>query len=313
MTEPYAKKFRAWCFTINNPTAQDDPHSSLNEDNVDFAIWSLEQGENGTPHYQGYAKFKNARYLKGIKKLLPRAHLEPARGTDTDNQEYCSKAEGHLDGPWIIGKPGQQGKRSDWYAIRDEIKEENPTMERLASDYPMQVATCYGGVMRLKSIFTPPRTEMATTFVIFGEPGSGKTHYAVDWLKDCSPGVLPYQKEPDDKWWDLYDNQPTVLIDDFEGDIPFTMMKRMMDKYDFKGEVKGGYTRIPVKYVAITSNLHPNTWYDWSRKSLGALTRRVTKWVYFYDHMKYIMTDNYQDFCDSITGHGRFKTIVVEK
>jgi len=73
-------KSRNWSITINNPT---------DDDNILIAgltdlTWvkevkgQLEQGENGTPHYQMMLKTDNVRFSQ-VKKALPRAHIEPAR------------------------------------------------------------------------------------------------------------------------------------------------------------------------------------------------------------------------------------------
>jgi len=44
-----------WLFTINNPIDEDrDRLISLKEDaNVNYLIYQLEEGEEGTPHFQG--------------------------------------------------------------------------------------------------------------------------------------------------------------------------------------------------------------------------------------------------------------------
>lgn len=54
-------------------------------------IYGFEKGENGTPHIQGYVRFKNQKGFKALKKLLPTAHFEKAKGSDRDNFKYCSK------------------------------------------------------------------------------------------------------------------------------------------------------------------------------------------------------------------------------
>jgi hypothetical protein len=55
-----------------------------------------EVGEKGTPHLQGYIEFKAPRTWQTIKNLLPRAHIEKARGTRKQNIAYCSKEKNFL-------------------------------------------------------------------------------------------------------------------------------------------------------------------------------------------------------------------------
>lgn len=109
-------KARNWCFTLNNPT---DALDFSEFPYCDYAIWQKEEGENGTPHFQGYLHLKESRNLKWLKAqcegMLKKAHFAVCRGTPEQNIEYCSKEEGRLEGPYEFGtKPaGGQGTRND--------------------------------------------------------------------------------------------------------------------------------------------------------------------------------------------------------
>lgn len=94
---------RRWVWTENNPVVDkiDDLLASLA--GAAKYVFSLEEGENETPHYQGYIEFKNAKTFNGVKKLLPRAHIAVAKGDWESNLKYCTKAP--LKGPWIKGFP----------------------------------------------------------------------------------------------------------------------------------------------------------------------------------------------------------------
>lgn len=89
-----------WCFTLNNP--KDGELDNLLSACAKF-IYQLEEGEEKTPHYQGFACLSKRLRLQGIKKLCPRAHFEPTNGTLMDNYAYCTKPEGVLAGPFIKG------------------------------------------------------------------------------------------------------------------------------------------------------------------------------------------------------------------
>jgi len=106
------------CFTLNNYSEEElqtlEETLCKLEEHLVFAIIGLEIGENGTPHVQGYIRFKTD-FLKakdGMLKFwralpgLGRAHFETARGTDNDSFVYCSK-----EGPfrtWGEPSPGDQ-------------------------------------------------------------------------------------------------------------------------------------------------------------------------------------------------------------
>lgn len=83
---------RKWCFTINNYNDEDiDTVTQLVLGGGVKYIYGKEVGESGTPHLQGYLEFKNARSFSSIKKILPKAHLEKAKGSTKQNYDYCSK------------------------------------------------------------------------------------------------------------------------------------------------------------------------------------------------------------------------------
>lgn len=82
----------AWCFTINNFTEEDLKQLDYIKRNSGFWVWEEEVAPNtGTRHIQGYIEFRQDRRLNAIKKDLPRAHLEIAKGSWVDNLMYCTK------------------------------------------------------------------------------------------------------------------------------------------------------------------------------------------------------------------------------
>ena len=88
---------KRWCFTINNPniSVEQELERIFTEEIIKYCIVGREMGEQGTPHLQGYIHLKAKRRFTAIKKMLPRAHIERAQGSDEDNATYCGK-EGNL-------------------------------------------------------------------------------------------------------------------------------------------------------------------------------------------------------------------------
>jgi hypothetical protein len=79
--------------------------------------------ETGTPHLQGYFQFEKRKRLTTIKNLfkdtsLDGAHWEKARGTPSQNKQYCSKED---EDPFIVGtiQEDGQGRRTDLSDLRD--------------------------------------------------------------------------------------------------------------------------------------------------------------------------------------------------
>lgn len=85
-----SSKKRKFCFTLNN-WKEEDIKIIVEQWNKDKYIIGKEIGASGTPHLQGYIEFKSPRSFTSIKKVIPRAHIEGARGTTKDNYIYCSK------------------------------------------------------------------------------------------------------------------------------------------------------------------------------------------------------------------------------
>ncbi|AKV62262.1 putative replication initiation protein [Rakkovirus canuewis] len=88
------KRGKRWCFTLNNYTEaeKDVVVAGLIGKEPVFAKVGAEVGDSGTPHLQGFVHLKERESLGGVKKILGnRCHLEMARGTDIENDEYVSK------------------------------------------------------------------------------------------------------------------------------------------------------------------------------------------------------------------------------
>ena len=92
---------------------------------VTYAVFQLEEGKNGTPHYQGYVAFEKKKRLTAIEHLLRGAgHWEISRGSPTQNREYCTKDDGRIGDFSEIGTlPAGQGARSDLVGLHSALKD----------------------------------------------------------------------------------------------------------------------------------------------------------------------------------------------
>lgn len=82
---------RNWCFTLNNYTDEEVQLVMKEHTPRNYIVFGYETGENGTPHLQGYVMLKNPAKLDVMKKWIPRAHFEIARGKPQQNIDYCIK------------------------------------------------------------------------------------------------------------------------------------------------------------------------------------------------------------------------------
>lgn len=87
-----AKRLRTWCFTWNNYTLDDIDTLTHRLKDVEY-VFQEETGEKtGTPHLQGYIKFKNARYRSSLFKEFKGCWFDECRN-EKALQLYCQKDE----------------------------------------------------------------------------------------------------------------------------------------------------------------------------------------------------------------------------
>lgn len=85
---------RHWCFTVNNWTAANDELLKAlgPAEGTTYLVYGYEEGENHTPHLQGYICFDEVKRFASVKDLLPAgAHIEKKRGSPKQASDYCKK------------------------------------------------------------------------------------------------------------------------------------------------------------------------------------------------------------------------------
>lgn len=258
-------RLRNFVFTVNNYT--DVEKSNVNEfaARCRYLVYGEEVGESGTPHLQGYAELTRLTRFNKIKELLPRAHIEKRRGTAKQAAQYCKK-EGKFR---EFGEISRQGARSDVLELYEMVKEGK-------SDYELQEynaqAYCryYKGVdrFRFNTCRQDNKYSPVEVLVWWGPAGVGKTRRAYELAPDLYRVVDP-------QWWDGYQGQDTILLDDFYGGIKYSYFLQITDGYKFQLPIKGGYTWKQWSRVIITSNDPPENWYSVGLTS--AISRRLTE------------------------------------
>lgn len=235
---------RRWCFTINNPTQA--PSKLWNSSKMKYMIIGKEVGESGTPHFQGFTVLWKTQRLSGMKKLLPRAHLEKTRGSSQEAYSYCMK-----DSDWVEfgDRPVHKGEASKemWKGILEAAKDGR------FDDIPPKIYArlCKNfEFIHEKYQKKPDDIDGAFTNVwIWGKSGTGKSMYVKEHYPDA------YRK-PLNEWWTSYRNQDVVHMDEvsprnlrkFADDF-----KIWADRYAFIANIKGGGREIRPKTMVVTS------------------------------------------------------------
>lgn len=254
-------KSRAWCFTINNPTSKPSFDGKQR-----YLVYQLEKGLEGTEHYQGFVYFDGQKSFRQLKAWLPTAHLEIAQSIE-GSIKYCKKDESRLDGPWESGTPPQQGRRSDLEVVAEQVLNNIPTAT-LARSHATAFVRYHRGLAALRAATVTPRSEYTQGFVIVGPTGVGKTTFVQNKYPDA------YWKPPLSKWWDNYDQQEVVIMDEFTGWLPLEFILRLIDRSPLLVETKGGQVNFAAKKVIFLSNLFPDDWYP-GHVLMPSLKRRL--------------------------------------
>jgi len=213
-------------------------------------LYGKEKGEEGTPHLQGFIYFKNARTFKAVQKSFgSRYHLEKQRGSISQACDYCKK-----EGDWTeigvqpIGGVGKKCTLAE-RAIRNKriLETDLSTLvengEINIKEVPM--------LKKAKTILAQEGSACGTEEVrglwIWGPPGVGKTHQA----RTENPGA--YIKAQN-KWWDGYQGEKVVILDDLDTDVLGHYLKIWADKWPCSGEIKGGTVGLKHELFIVTSN-----------------------------------------------------------
>ncbi len=288
-------KRRHWCGTENNP-GEDSLFLRLENESVlppgvKYVSFQLEKGEEGTPHYQIYIEFEVSRYVQWLKKHISKtAHWEPRKGSAKEASDYCilpeydGKDKGRIRGPWIIGTISKgPGTRTDLVAFRDEIKDGKRKAD-LWESFPMQMAKYRRMYDDYNRCHKPKRTEELTVCLLIGKTGLGKTRTVHDTWEEEGYFDMPISNGT--MWFDGYDLDKNVLLDDFNGrmsKVRLDTLLRILDRYVIQVPVKTSYCWWMPSSIAITSNFHPRDWYDYTKReeSYNALCRRIHQVLVF--------------------------------
>lgn len=266
---------RGWCFTI----WEDEFEIGIKLlKTADYAIWGYETcPKTNKQHLQAYGYWSNKISFKEIKRWVDKAHVNVAIGSSEQNRKYCSK-----DGNFTeVGTMPKQGRRTDIAEFRDAILE-GMTEEELIMEFPNEMARFDRFYQRCRNIVLKKEAKLMNeveVIAIEGEPGIGKTRYIYD-TEDVNDVYKLECGDGSDKslFWDGYNGEPVILIDDFNNNFKIDYMLRLLDRYPMKLNIKGSYTWKVAKRIYITSNIAVKDWYPYdSDHHRQGLLRRISR------------------------------------
>lgn len=288
-------KSRGWCFTLNNYTQEDIEH--LKSIPVEYIIFGKEKAPTtGTPHLQGYVYFPTPRVMP--KKLIPRAHLEPQRGTPNQASDYCEK-----DGDFYeSGTRPKQGKRNDLDEVYDAVRTGTKTVSDIIEEQPEVYNRAFRALHALEDIgvqkrFNVRRTEPKECIWLYGKAGMLKSEFVFDKVGEDSLYLFPYDNNG---WWDMYSGQNCIFFDDFRAQISFSDLLRLTDpRWNTFQARRRGRTPLPVMANRIYITSVPPPWEVFRNLStndcMSQLFRRMTVLNKTPEGLKEITFDMYRE------------------
>lgn len=275
-SEPVPKELgeaRGICFTVYK---YEEVIDELREEmkKASYGVFGYETcPDTGRPHLQCYIHYKNQRSLMALSKKFGKCHVEKARGTPRQASDYCKYDDypkNTIENKYEeFGELPQQGKRKDWDEVMKNIKDGMSVDDIVSGDphlIPFQRA-----IREVKQSSMKPINRNVTVIVLYGKGGTGKTR----WAHDNYPELY---KKPCGEWWNGYEGQKVVLLDDFYGWVKYHDLLTLLDRYAVNLPYKGGYIWAQYDTVIITSNKHPKYWYknEWG----WPLRRRLNKIIH---------------------------------
>lgn len=251
-----ARRSRRFCFTINNPG------SKLFENGlpsgVRYAVWQLEKGESGTPHYQGYLELESQRRTSVVEGILGgHAAIFFANGTAEQNKAYCTKPDDRISGPWELGECSTFSGRKDKSELERIIRQVGADGHtRSVSD---DTYFHHGkGLEAVASRKSGPYRPDIFLLTLVGPTRVGKSYAVRTRYPDAYVPVYGNCGV----WFDGYRGEEVILLDEFKGQIPLQRLLALLDPYPLRVDTKHGTVAARWKMVLIVSNSHPKDWYE---------------------------------------------------
>lgn len=279
---------RGWCFTLYDFENEDLPTDITPENKLKYGIYQLERCPNtGTLHVQGYFEFSTPVRWRFVQRITgdPDCHVEPRIGTPKQASDYCRKLKSAETNPTEFGElPEGPGSRSDLLQVQEALNQ-GATPQEIAQDFFPAWSRYHRAFERYYLDRAPAREWPMEVHVRYGVTGSGKTFGVYDIARQAGLSVYDVASPNISNgavWFCGYTGQDIIILDDFYGWLPWTFFLKLLDRYPLRVQTKGGTVPFLSKRIYITSNVHPNQWYNYGQHMhFTALERRITTIEHF--------------------------------
>ena len=262
---PKDKQTRYWFLTENNP--EEEEINRYKELDCQWIAISKEHEDDDkkTPHIHIAIVFEKKRRWSTIKKLFPRADVEPMNGSPQSCVTYMTK-----ENPLLYEK-GERPEKDDRKKTSETNKKKwedayQAAKEGRFDDIPRDMYVRYDRAFHRvydenqKDILTPEYTDEDLkdhNLWLWGPTGTGKSYWARKIAKILDPDGSPYIKLLN-KWWNGYRATWVTIIEEASPkscEYLGSFIKTWSDKWETAGEVKNShYGCLRPHYIIVTSN-----------------------------------------------------------
>ena len=273
-----AHRVRNFVFTLHNYTEDDIKTLLVLKKGMRYIHFGEELTKKNIRHLQGFICFNNVKtnlqMIKWFKKTLkkPISFCEEMRGSIEQNHIYTKK-----DG--IIHKNGDpplstnKGKRTDLIKMREKL-EKGEKMKNIIKTSKTLNYQQLRGLQILNPFYQKKRTIKPMVFWLYGSTGIGKSYqvYKTHDIEEI------YNKD-ETNWWEGYNQEKILLIDDFRGNIKYNVLLKILDRYPYRVNIKGTSGQLNSPIIYITSSLTPEQVYHNIHRNdkIDQLYRRIDK------------------------------------
>jgi len=179
-----------WVFTIwpMEDCDFDEILGHVNEWEWKYITYQIEVGDDNIPHVQGFVQFREKKRLSALKKLFPTwTRWDKRKGTFYEAQHYsqkpvlgcdCEHCKGlvRFDVNYEYGVPSVEAQIR-YHEIAKVIKHQS--LSRAIERFPDAYMRMNRGMEALDNFYCPERDFESEVTVVYGQPGAGKTRYAM--------------------------------------------------------------------------------------------------------------------------------------
>ena len=234
-------KKRGFVLTNWNLNDNESYQEIMEREGIQYLAYGLEHcPDTGKKHHQCFLYFYNPRAttknnLKKIGEWWGETHcyVYGMLGNFQQNDAYCKKESSLTK----LGEEPEQGARGDIKENCKLISTGQCTPDDLLMLDPIAYNQYHRTYVKIHQIYmrTQWRTEMTKGFWYWGETGTGKSHLT---FEDYNPKTH-YVKDMNVMWWDGYTQQEVVVFNEFRGQIKYSELLDLCDKYPKAVPIRG--------------------------------------------------------------------------